>query len=777
MMMAEPVSRQWLDPVPVEPSSELTALVNGSRLAAELLVRRGISLPSQAIPFLSPEDYRPASPLEFPGMEKAVERILSAVKSNELICVWGDFDVDGQTSTTILVSALRRLKARVTHYIPVRGTESHGVHMAPLQLLAGEGVTLMVTCDTGISAVEETSWAMNNGMDVVITDHHELPASLPPAVAIVNPRLLPADHHLHPLPGCGVAWELASEMLSRSGESEYAATLLDLAALGIVADVAELRGEARYLLQRGLALLRQTGRVGLKQLYARAGVDPASLTEETIGFALTPRLNALGRLSDANPIVDFFTTDSNTEAVFFADQLEELNNRRRMACSQVYLGAMKQIDANPALLTAAALVLGSPDWPAGVNGIVASRLAESFQRPVILFTAPVDGIARGSARSVPGIQIIAAITSLSEMLNSFGGHPMAAGLSLPSDRIPDFRQALSYAITQQTAGMDLQFPLQLDANLPLSRVDHETVNGLELLAPFGNGNPAPVFLSPGHRVVEVVPIGAGQEHQLVKVEDENGQIFSITRWYGADLPLPEGIFDLAYTPRASTFQGKMKLQFTWVDSRPATNAKRSAPVRTRMQVEDQRGQNPAALLDAFGNDPDAVIWGEACRVEGIRMFNRVDLHPAATLVIAFTPPGADEIRTAMQRTKPRRVVLLQGSPAVDDLRTFLRTLMAKIKPVLGVPETSLSLEELSAACAQRRGVVQLALDYLASTGNLVYTRLEDGTMRFSTGSGSPAPNAAVSEKKLVAALQEVQAFRRNFSSAPLPDLIRDYFNH
>ncbi len=269
---------------------------------------------------------------------------------------------------------------------------------------------MLVTCDTGISAVAETTWAKSHGVDVVITDHHELPDILPDADAIVNPRLLPPDHPLYPLPGCGVAFKLAEELLSRSGMGDYADSLLDLAALGIVADVAELRGEARYLLQRGLTVLRDTQRVGLRQLYAVAGVDTASFSEETIGFALTPRLNALGRLGDANPIVDFFTTSSNSEAVIFANQLEELNNQRRLACDQVYRGAVAQIEGNPSLLNTSALVLASPSWPAGVIGIVASRLVERFSRPVILFNAPEGGTARGSARSVEGINITTAIS-------------------------------------------------------------------------------------------------------------------------------------------------------------------------------------------------------------------------------------------------------------------------------------------------------------------------------------------------------------------------------
>ena len=524
------------------------------------------------------------------------------------------------------------------------------------------GSRLLVTCDTGISALTETAWAKAHGVDVVITDHHELPDTLPNADAIVNPRLLPQEHPLYPLPGCGVAYKLAEELLNRSGMGDYAESLLDLAALGIVADVAELRGEARYLLQRGLTELRNTQRVGLRQLYAVAGVDTASFSEETIGFALTPRLNALGRLGDANPIVDFFTTNSNSEAVIFANKLEELNNQRRLACDQVYRGAMSQIEGSPALLNTSALVLASPGWPAGVIGIVASRLVERFNRPVILFNAPEGGIARGSARSVEGINITTAISQHRDILLGFGGHPMAAGMSLPTDRIPDFRQALSYTIDRQTEGMPPGNPLQLDAVLPLDQISLPIVQELELLAPYGNGNPPPVFMSANHRVVEVLPIGTAQEHVKITVEDEDGHEFTILRWHGADLPLPDGAFDLAYTPRASTYQGKKQLQFEWVDARPARSVSIQFQPRTRLQVEDLRGVDRTATLELLSGMANTVIWGEGSRIEGVDLLDRTRLHPAGTLVIAFTPPGAEEIRAAMSRVKPKKVVLLPVQP-------------------------------------------------------------------------------------------------------------------
>lgn len=756
--------RRWIEPQPVQPSTELIDLVSGSRLAADMLVRRGITDPNFARGYLFPEQYKPSPPTDFPGMDAAVDRILLAIQKDESVCIWGDFDVDGQTSTTILVSTLRMLGGRVSHHIPIRDTESHGVHLQSLQQLARSGVQLLVTCDTGIAAVEEVKWAKANGVDVIITDHHELPDELPPADTVINPRLLPPQHPLSTLPGCGVAFKLAEELLDRSGKGELVDSLLDLTALGIVADVAELRGDARYLLQRGLASLRTTRRVGLIKLYEKAGVTADSLNEETIGFALSPRLNALGRLADANPIVDFMTTASNTEAVIFVDRLEKLNMERRNLCDQVYQGARGQIESNPALLTASALVLSHPEWHPGVIGIVAARLMEIYDRPVILFNAPMDGIARGSARSVPGINITQAIGQVSGMLKSFGGHPMAAGLSLPTDRIPEFRQALSYAIDDQIGGIQPESVLTLDATLPLDRVALITVQEIEQLAPFGNGNPAPVFMSPNHRVVDVLPVGVNKEHQIVKVENEAGSIFKILRWQGSDLPLPEGAFDLAYTPRASTFQGTKTLQLEWVDSRPAQVAGAQFQRRSRMEVVDRRSEDRAPILAEYSASPDVMVWN----------VGTVELHPADILVIAFSPPGADEIKSARALVKPKKIVLIKAAPAVDDPVKLLQNIMQMIARLMNSSAPA-TLEDMAFALGQRMGVVRLALDYLVASGRLDYSLDTAGILHVQRTNRPPGREAALAEKRLRESLAETSAFRRHFASASLADLIHDHF--
>ncbi|MGD1992963.1 MAG: DHH family phosphoesterase, partial [Anaerolineae bacterium] len=321
------IERTWVEPPDVDVPPDLRAQVGGHPLVAETLVRRGIRDVARARTFLDPDQYSSASPFELPGLETAVERLERAIATGESICVWGDFDVDGQTATTLLVSTLDDLGARVRYHIPDRQKRSHGVHLPKLKSLIAEGVDLVLTCDTGITAHQAVAYAQERGVDVVVTDHHDLPETLPPARAVVDPKMLPQDHPLRELPGVGVAYELAQALYERAGRPEAVRQHLDLVALGIVADVATQTGDVRYLLQRGLEALRRTERLGLRALMEQAGIRRESVDEEDIGFGLAPRLNALGRLDDANVAVELLTTEDLARARVLASMLEGLNAR------------------------------------------------------------------------------------------------------------------------------------------------------------------------------------------------------------------------------------------------------------------------------------------------------------------------------------------------------------------------------------------------------------------------------------------------------------------
>jgi single-stranded-DNA-specific exonuclease len=393
-------------------------------------------------------------------MERAVDRLLRAIRAGERICVWGDFDVDGQTATSLLVSALHSLGARVSYHIPIRSQESHGISLPALQKQIEAGLDLLLTCDTGITANEAVQFASENVIDTIITDHHALPSHLPQAYAIISPRLLDdPDHPLATLPGVGVAYKLIEALCDQFDRSHTCQDYLDLVALGIVADVATLVKDTRYLLQLGLRRLQYPSRPGLIALMETAGLQPGSINEETISFVFAPRMNAVGRLSDANPMVEFLTTSDLGAARLQAQEIESLNAQRKLLTDQVFKAALSLIERDPVLLETSALVLSYPAWPAGVIGIIASRLVEYFHKPVVLFASPPGEIARGSARSIPGIDITQAIASQADILAGFGGHPMAAGLSIQPEKIPEFRQGLARAVDRQIAEAGLSLKM------------------------------------------------------------------------------------------------------------------------------------------------------------------------------------------------------------------------------------------------------------------------------------------------------------------------------
>ena len=506
---------RWIDPVPVKVPASFSSL-SLPPLVAQTLIRRGFTTPDVARAFMHPDSLDSTA---FPNIEPAVERILLAIRKKELVCVWGDFDVDGQTSTTLLVQTLQSLGANVIYYIPIRGRESHGVHIESLKPIIESGATLIVTCDTGITAHEAIAYANSGGVDVVITDHHDPGETLPSAAAIVNPKLLEQGHILSNLAGVGVAYKLAEALLRSKdfsrleGATEVATTLLDLVALGLIADVALLKGETRALVQRGIQVLRKTQRLGLKIMAELSGTNLETLTEETIGFTFAPRLNALGRLSDANPAVELLLTDDPARARVLATQIEGLNAQRKLLTSQVYGAAEGLLKQNPQWLMEPAIILSQPNWPGGVVGIVANRLVDRYHKAAILLTESEDGILRGSARSVEGLHVTEAIASQKDRLLGFGGHPMAAGLSLSKENLPDFRKGFGKAVEKQLGSTIREEPtLQIDAWLNLNDIRLELATALEMLAPFGAGNPSLTLATRNVKMKSVTTMGKAREH-------------------------------------------------------------------------------------------------------------------------------------------------------------------------------------------------------------------------------------------------------------------------
>ncbi len=757
-----PIPYEWIEPSPVETPPEVLQAAGNDQQLGEALARRGVRTLAQAKAFLDPNHYTPADPKDLPDLCRAAERVEEAIRKGEQIGVWGDFDVDGQTSTTVLVSGLRRLGAEPLHYIPVRGRESHGIAQETLETFLNRGVQLLLTCDTGITAHAAVDYANSRGVDTLISDHHTLAETLPNAYAVVNPQRLPPDHPLHPLCGVGTAFQLMRELHDRAGISEALEQDLDLVAMGTVADQASLTGDNRYLVQRGLARMRTAPRLALQALLDLANTETGSLNEEHIGFVIGPRLNALGRLSDTNPIVDFLTTQNLETAKVTANQLEGLNNRRKLLNSQVLEGALAQIENDPTLLDDPVLVLSHPAWPGGVVGIVASRLVELFHRPAILLTTPPGEPARGSARSVEGINITEALRENSGLLLGFGGHAMAAGMSLAPERIPELRRGLAHSIEHMTGGKMPARELAIDAYLDWGQTSLEMVESLDRLAPFGQGNPAFVFATRGLVVQSSNLIGKDQAHRSLILEDAGGNARKVLWWQGAELPLPEGRFDLAYELRATNFRGDTQIQITWLDARSIEAPVEVATPREQIEILDLRREpDPLpALRTRLGLD--VMIWLEGEGQpgwKGLHPCGRQDLKTATALVIATIPAGRSELRAALETVKPQTLILCGLPPASDHPEPFLKRLAGLARHVLSARQGWISLAQLEAATGQREITVEMGLEWLSARGFVRVDEREDGRIHLAPG-GSIDPQAQQqAEAGLKYLLQETAAFR------------------
>lgn len=763
----------WFLPQPVSLDDAFRQAIGGHPLVAEILARRGITGVDQARAFLDPAHYSPASSLELPDLAIAVERLAEAIKRQERILVWGDFDVDGQTSTALLVDALRDLGASVGYHVPHRLKHGHGVQVKELVELIREGYQIILTCDTGVAAHDAVETAQAMGATVLVTDHHALPPELLDAYAVVNPQRLKAGHALRDLPGVGVTYMLVQQLYQAAGRAGEDQRFLDLVALGIVADVANQRRDTRYLLQLGIEALRSPERTGLQALMRSAQVDPANLSSDTIGFQVGPRLNALGRLGDAAQAVELLTTDNMMYAEQIAAQLELLNNQRKQIESQIYAAAQEQIAADPSLLNFDALVLGGEHWHPGVIGIVASRLVEQYERPAILLAMPEGQPARGSARSVPGVDIGASIAANADLLLGHGGHPGAAGVTLNPDLIPQFRRRLSNTI-RETRDLDISVGHRVDAVVSLDKLSMELAEELNRLAPFGAGNP-PVYLMTEHvHKVDDKLFGINKKHRRVTVESEQGVAFPVVWWRGSEgISMLPDAFDLLYIPRINDYKGRRQLQLEWVDFRPIPGI--SIETGPRYQLVDLRGE--AFSPEKLPQD-DYVIWAEGIDAADLPFSKlvvgtRETIDRAEALVIWTAPPGLRELEMALDKTCPNAVYILARHTPQDTPETFLKRLGGLVKYALRAYDGVVSLPRLAGATAQKEITMRRGLEWLQAKGQISLEWLDGGQVKINTGAG-PGESALAESlwDDITALLSESRAYRAYFREADLSAFFR-----
>jgi single-stranded-DNA-specific exonuclease len=519
------MNKHWhmLQPDP-QAVRELSRNLNCHPVTAAVLANRNITTPSDARHFLnvSLNNLRPPSTLK--GIEAAVKRIYDAIAGKQKILIFGDYDVDGITSTVILLNFLRHVGADVTYYIPHRINEGYSIQPRHISHYARPNhFDLIITADCGSSSHEAVAAANKCGIDTVITDHHNIGDDLPPALTVINPKRHDCQAGLENLAGVGVAFYLLISLRTylrekgfwQEGQEPNLKNYCDLVALGTVADMVPLVEENRILCKTGLDIINTGRRLGLAALLEASGVRNDALNAEDIAFRMAPRLNAAGRMDHAARAVELLTTQDVDDAAAAAQMLNRLNQKRQQLEKVTLAEIEEYLAINPSLLRQRSLVLSQDGWHAGLLGIVASRIMERYYRPVILI-ATENGIGKGSGRSVPGINLYEALTSCQTYLEAFGGHSMAAGLKIRQENIAEFQNALENSIQGMTQPEDLIQMMEIDAELDFASISDGLIDELESLMPFGAGNPEPLFVSSDVRVVSSKIVGKRHRRMVLR---------------------------------------------------------------------------------------------------------------------------------------------------------------------------------------------------------------------------------------------------------------------
>lgn len=569
--------RRWTTKCVDASVSEEFALALGlSSLAASVLAVRDFSTADQAGKFLSPSLSDLPDPNLIAGMEAAAARLARAVEAGETVWVYTDYDVDGVSCAALFLDFFKQNNTPCQVRLPRRDREGYGLHSEPLREIAARGATLVVTADCGITSVEEARLARELGIDLVITDHHTPGPTLPDAAAVVNPKLPGSEYPDASIAGVGVAWNLAAAVRRKLRESgRYTKFqepdlrgLLDFVALGTVADVVPLKDVNRIFVVHGLKQLNSFPRPGITALGKVAGLK-GDIKAGHIGFQLGPRLNAAGRMTDPLDALALLSSGDPSEALKKANFLDELNGRRREEELSILNQCLARIEKENWHPGRWSLVVESNDWHKGVVGIVASRLAERCHRPAIVLTVE-GGEAKGSARSIAGLDIHSALAECAELLTRFGGHASAAGLSLETDMIPKFREALESAVHSRLREEDLIPRLSLDAEARFSELSPDAVRELAMFEPFGFGNPSPLFLTKNATVLDVKIIGSQAQHMKLRVESM-GLRMDVVAWRKAESLgyLRAGMnVDLAYCPQINEWGGRENVQLVLEGVRP-----------------------------------------------------------------------------------------------------------------------------------------------------------------------------------------------------------------
>ena len=639
-----------------EKESQLINQLNISPLVAAMLINRGIDSPGKAEDFLFDHGQQFHDPFLLTDMEIAVSRIKTAIEHEEAILIFGDYDADGVTSTSLLMMTLSDLGANVQFYIPNRFTEGYGPNIPAFQYAKEIGIKLIITVDTGIAAINEAKAAAELGLDLIITDHHEPGPVLPEAVAIIHPKLKNSNYPFHELAGVGVALKLAHALYGELPEH-----LLEIAAIGTIADLVSLKGENRLIAKHGIKNLKNTRNIGLKALLKKAGTELNSIDEETIGFLIAPRLNAVGRLDSADPAVYLLLTEDPDEAETIAEEIEQLNKERKVIVSEITAQAMKEVEEKYPISENSVLVIGQEGWNAGVIGIVASKLVEKFYRPVIVLSFDKEkGIAKGSARSIVGFDLFKNLSTCRDILPHFGGHTMAAGMTLNLADVDELRNRLNALANEQLTEEDFIPVTAVDGKFLLQDIHLSSLEEMQKLAPFGMDNPKPRIMIGEVEIASMRKIGSNQNHLKMTIADGDYSLDGVGFGLGA-------LFEEISPSSRISVIGELSIN-EWNHIRKPQIFLQDLAINS-WQLFDIRG---VKRLDSIANmiSQDSSKWiffyeenanqfkdylnGELVLIDSLEKAASINLD-MANVILADLPPSKEMLACLFSNGKPARI--------------------------------------------------------------------------------------------------------------------------
>ncbi len=750
----------------VEIPKEIVEAADGDELIARIFYNRGYKDAYTIRQMLKDEYYKPTDVDEFTHMHKAVERILLAADRDEKICVYGDYDVDGVTSTVTLVECLKLFVDKVVYHVPDRFTEGYGMNIEVIERLAEDGVKLVVTCDCGISNINEIKRAKELGMDVILTDHHNIPSELPDADVILNPKLLEEGHKARNMSGCAMAFFLCRAILKHKGMEEKTEDYYDMLALSLIADVVSLNGENRYLLKKAIPKLFDTKREGLIKLLEIASKTSELNTEEDIAFQIAPRINAAGRMETARLPVELLLSKDPYIAGEMAQKIDFLNIERKRVQQEIIDQAIEQVETKKKNKTI--LVLYSDFWHHGIIGIAAGRICELYRKPAILLSMKEDGkTIVGSARSVEEVNIYELIKECSGKLLKFGGHSQAAGLSLRKEELQDFigeieQLAEKRHYISETVSVDIDMELEIDS------INEELYERLLLAGPYGEGFEAPMFAS--HNVKVLSDRKTEKNHHIMVLEGKNNKRISAVKWFGEDKSLQGKVFDITYKINKNTYKGNSSIQLNL-----ANTIENDGEVKAVFsgRIIDERNCEVSLMASKYAK---ALFFYEglnsACPIA--EATDRFGIKQTDNLIFLSPPANTSIFREVVALSNPENIIISFNSLQDYSFKGFVMNLFGIIKHIVNQDKGMGNIEAVSIKLGVEESIVKSGLRFLKASGKINYLLSEDDRRVFILkGDGSHTREIVMAEKRLKNALMEKLAYQQ-FILKMEADMFREF---